>query len=193
VRYACKRLQISSFSVSMSDSLLAVPDPVTFEQALAITQRLLAEMESESLSVAQIQATIADLVSSKNGARGFFVTYLTDDRSLVDSPADSVVQALQSAPEIVAELLVKNLAMSTAMAIAHRRNQNEKMAQGSDRVQHRTAMLIRRVKLPEIGQKAQDFYHSATTGTGEYQAFLDRWGYDDEQRRMIGAVLQSIL
>ena len=177
----------------MSDFSLMVPNPVTFEQAIAITQTLLTELESGKLSAAQIQSTIADLVTSENGARGFFVTYLTDDRSLADAPSTAVIQALQSAPEIVAELLVKNLAMSTAMAIAHRRSQNEEMAQGSDRVQRRTAKLIHQVQLPEVNQKANKLLHSVATGTGEYQTFLDRWGYDDEQRQRIGAMLRTIL
>ncbi|MBW4661578.1 MAG: hypothetical protein KME15_23155 [Drouetiella hepatica Uher 2000/2452] len=176
----------------MSDSSLVVPNPVTFEQAIAITQSLLAAMES-GISAAQIQSTIADLVHSENGARGFFVTYLTDERLLADEPSTAVVQALQSAPETVAELLVKNLAMSTAMAIAHRRNHNEEMAQGSDRVQRRTTQLIHQVKLSEVSLKAQKLLHSVVTGAGEYQTFLDRWGYDDEQRQRIGEALQPLV
>ncbi|MBI4784179.1 MAG: hypothetical protein HY785_23105 [Oscillatoriophycideae cyanobacterium NC_groundwater_1537_Pr4_S-0.65um_50_18] len=174
------------------DDSSAVPDAITFEQAIALTQALMADIELGNLSEDQIQSTIAALVASENGARGFFVTYLTDDRTLADSPSTAVVRALQSAPETVAELLVKNLAMSTAMAIAHRRSQNEAIAQGSDRVQQRTVKLIDLVELPEVNQKAQKLQQSAATGTGDYQAFLDRWGYDAEQRQQIMAVLQTV-
>lgn len=164
---------------------ITVPADVTFEQAIDLTQSLMAQLQQEQLSEADLEATIIALVQSENGARGFFVTYLTDDRPIADHPTDAVIRALQSSPEIVADLLVKNLAMSSAMAIAHRRNQNEEMAQGSDRVQARTATLIERVKLPEVTQKAQKLHESAATGIGEYQAFLDRWGYDAEQRQVI--------
>lgn len=169
----------------MSDSSLTVPDAISFEQAIHLTHALLAQMEEGTISEAEIESTLSNLVGSENGARGFFVTYLTNDRSLVDRPSEAVVHALQSSPEIVAELLVKNVAMSTAMAITHRRNQNEEMAQGSDRVQRRTVKLIQLVQLPEVSQKAEKLRESAATGTGEYQGFLDRWNYDAEQRQAI--------
>ncbi|NJO40659.1 MAG: hypothetical protein HC769_12085 [Cyanobacteria bacterium CRU_2_1] len=168
---------------------LLIPDTLTFEEAIVFTRSLLAQMEQNNLSEVETEAALASLVSRENGARGFFVTYLTDDRPFADQPSDAIVRALQSSPEIVAELLVKNLAMSAAMAITHRRNQNEDMAQGSDRVQRRTAHLIQRVQLPEVSQKAQMLYNSAKTGAGEYQGFLDRWGYDVEQRQAIQEVI----
>lgn len=177
----------------MSDSTLSVPEAITFEQAIHLTHTLLAEMEAGNLSNAAIESTLSDLVSSENGARGFFVTYLTNDRTLPDQPSPPVVRALQSSPEIVAELLVKNVAMSTAMAITHRRNQNEEMAQGSDRVQRRTAKLIQLVQLPQVTEKASKLQASAATGTGEYQPFLDRWNYDAEQRQAIQAAVQQVM
>lgn len=168
----------------MSEAI-SVPADLSFEQAIALTQSLMAQMQQNQVSEVELEAVLAALVSSENGARGFFVTYLTDESPLADHPSEAVIRALQSSPEIVAELLVKNLAMSSAMAIAHRRNQNAEMAAGSDRVQTRTIALIQQVKLPDVSQKAQKLHESAATGTGDYRAFLDRWGYDAEQRQMI--------
>jgi hypothetical protein len=88
---------------------------------------------------------------------------------------------------------VKNLAMSTAMAIAHRRQGNEVMAAGSDRVQRRSRLHLERLGLAEVSQKAAQLQASAETGTGAYGEFLNRWGYDEEQRRAIGAVLADLL
>ena len=96
---------------------LAVPANITFEQAIDLSQSLLDAMVDERLAASQTQTTIADLVATENGARGFFVTYLGDRRSQFDLPSDAVVAALKTAPAIVAELLVKNLAMSSAMAM----------------------------------------------------------------------------
>lgn len=166
-------------------------EAVTFERAIALTQNLLVQLE-QGLPEPEIQAAITTLVSTENGARGFFVTYLTDDRPFADQPSDAIIQALQTSPAIVSELLVKNLAMSAGMAIAHRRNSNEDMAQGSDRVQRRTANLIQRVQLPEVAQKSAQLQASAETGVGEYQTFLERWGYDAEQRQQIAQVMGSI-
>jgi hypothetical protein len=177
----------------MTEPTLAIPDAITFEQAIALTQSLLEQMEQGALSDAELESTLAALVKTENGARGFFVTYLTDERSFADQPSPAVVQALQSSPDVVSELLVKNLAMSAAMAITHRRNQNEAMAQGSDRVRSRTAHLVQLVHLPQVAEKAKQLSDSAATGTGPYQAFLDRWGYDAEQRQVMQQALESAI
>ncbi|GAB4368480.1 MAG: hypothetical protein Kow00121_07630 [Elainellaceae cyanobacterium] len=177
----------------MSDSQLTVPPDISFEKAIDFTHSLLSQMEQETLSDSEIQSLLAELVSSENGARGFFVTYLTDDRSLADQPSEPVIQALQSSPAIVSDLLVKNLAMSTAMAISHRRNSNLAMAQGSERVQRRSLNLIERLQLPEAADKAQQLHESATTGLGDYHQFLDRWHYDAEQRQAIRKAAEKVV
>ncbi|GAB4461652.1 MAG: hypothetical protein OHK0037_11070 [Elainellaceae cyanobacterium] len=171
---------------------LTLPPDLSFEQAIALTQDLMAQMEVGTLSAVEEERAIAALVANENGARGFFVTYLTSDSALADVPSDAVVRALQSSPETVAELLVKNVAMSSAMAIAHRRNQNADMAQGSERVSRRTTDLIRRVSLPLVSEKAQQLRDSAQTGAGVYADFLNRWRYDDEQRAVIQAALEGV-
>jgi hypothetical protein len=169
------------------------PADISFEDAIALTHSLLAQMEQGNLSEAEIGKAIAALVSSMNGARGFFVAYLSDEGAIADQPSDAVVQALQTSPEIVSDLLVKNLAMSSAMAITHRRNGNENMAQGSDRVRSRTVRLIEKLQLTAVVEKAQKLHESASTGLGEYKAFLDRWGYDAEQRQVIQRSMEGAL
>lgn len=169
------------------------PEDISFEDAIALTQSLLTQMEQGNLSDAEIEAAIAALVSNMNGARGFFVTYLSDERAIADQPSEAVMQALQTSPEIVSDLLVKNLAMSSAMAITHRRNGNEEMAQGSERVRSRTAHLIEKLQLAAVVEKAQKLHESASTGLGEYKAFLDRWGYDAEQRQVIQRSMEGAI
>lgn len=167
------------------NSTVLVPDGLSFEQAIALTQSLLEQLEQNTLSDTAFEETVAALVGTENGARGFFVTYLSDERPLVDHHIPSVAQALQAAPAVIAPLMVKNLAMSTAMALAHRRNHNESLAQGSDRVRSRTLQLIESLPLPELREQAQQLVVSIDTETGDYQPFLERWGYDPEQRQAI--------
>jgi CHASE3 domain sensor protein len=59
---------------------LDIPEAVSFEQAIALTQALLSAIEAESLSESKIEQVVSALVKTQNGARGFFVTYLTDER-----------------------------------------------------------------------------------------------------------------
>ena len=174
-------------------SVFTVPEGMTFEQAIALTQSLLAHMEQGTLPESEVERAIAALVSTEAGARGFFVTYLTDSGTLADHPDAPVLAALSSAPDLVAELLVKNLAMSSAMAVFHRRQQHETTAQESDRVRSRTHNLIRLLQLPAVQAKGQSLLDSITSGQGPYQSFLERWGYDAEQRQVIQQVLQQAL
>ncbi|MBW4471396.1 MAG: hypothetical protein KME45_13465 [Stenomitos rutilans HA7619-LM2] len=173
------------------ESGFTIPDPVSFTEAIALSQTLLDTLEQGNVSAATLETTVQALVSSENGARGFFVTYLSDDRPLADQPDPAILTALQTAPTIVAPLLVKNLAMSTAMAITHRRNQDEPMAKGSDRVRSRTLQLIQQLQLPQVWVEAQQLTHAIEMGAGEYRPFLKRWGYDLEQQQAIQRALSE--
>lgn len=177
----------------MTELPLTVPAELSFEEAIALTQTLLSRLEQHQLTDAEAESYIAALVASETGARGFFVTYLTGEASLADRPSDAVVQALRTSPAIVADLLVKNLAMSTAMAIAHYRQHHPSMAEGSERVRSRTMGLIQRLQLPLIDQKLQSLRETARTGEGDYQSFLSRWGYDAEQQEAIATTITSLL
>ncbi len=166
-----------------------IPSEVSFEQAIALSQDLLAD---QSLTEAELESAIAALVQTANGARGFFVTFLTGDYSLADQPTAAVLQGLRSAPEQVADLLTKNLAMGTAMEITHRRSQNLELAAGSARVQRRSQRLIQLLQLPALQTSLQELLTSVTSGEGEYQSFLTRWGYDPEQRQAIQQAIATI-
>lgn len=167
----------------------------TFEVAIAQTQQILAQ----PLAAADLKAAIANLVQTPNGARGFFVTYLTTPDPVADHPSEAVLEALATAPDLVASLLVKNLAMSTAMAIAHRRpseypeDEREAQAQGSEQVQRRTFQLCTQLALARIQEEATDLHQSTQTGDGDYGNFLSRWRYDDEQRQAIGQITSTLL
>jgi hypothetical protein len=166
------------------------PD-ISFQEAIAFTRDLLHQITDETLSDVEIEQAIAQLVQTMNGARGFFVTYLTDDLPLADRPPSGVLAALKTAPETVAGLLVKNVAMSTAMAITHERQQHPEMAQHSLRVQRRSLLLLEQLQLPESNRELQKLSHCLNGGEGDYQTFLERWGYDMEQRQAIQSVLEN--
>jgi hypothetical protein len=164
---------------------------ITFENAIQQTQDLLSQIEFLDANV--ITEKLTDLVSTKNGARGFFVTYLTSDLPYTEHPSLEVITALKTSPILVNELLVKNLAMSTAMVIYHRSQGDEENAQGSEKVQEKTGQLIKQLLSQSLGEKLQQLATSLNAGQGEYQAFLERWGYDDCQRQAIAEIIQPFL
>ncbi|MGF1491334.1 MAG: hypothetical protein ACFBSC_02535 [Microcoleaceae cyanobacterium] len=167
----------------------SIPDNLSFQQAIQVVQTLLQQAEAGELRDTEIESLITRLVATENGARGLFVTDLTADYSLADQTSPGLVEALKTSPEIVSELLVKNVAMSTAMEIHHQRNQDVETAKGSHRVQQRSIKLIQTLDLPIVKEKVEKLRQSAQTGAGPYQTFLNRWNYDEEQRKAIAQAL----
>ncbi|NEQ29273.1 MAG: hypothetical protein F6K28_62170, partial [Microcoleus sp. SIO2G3] len=49
------------------------------------------------------------------------------------------------------------------------------------------------IDLPQTRKLAQKLHESASTGQGEYKAFLDRWNYDAEQRQAIQQAVAEIM
>ncbi len=168
-------------------------DSITFEGAIALTQTLLNRAEQVAPDNAEVAAIVTELLATHNGARGFFVAYLTDSRAVPEALMPAVLPALQAAPAIASKLLVKNLAMSTAMEITHRRNNSPDQAAQSAQVQRRTAALMEQLGFHYFKTEAEGLWQGVTAHAGPYTAFLKRWGYDPEQQQAIAQSLQSVL
>ena len=166
-----------------------VPPNITFEQAMDLTQDLLMSNPSDAL----VESAITALLQTQNGARGFFVVFLTGDSALSDVPTPPLLRALQSNPDAIADLMVKNIAMPTAMALTHQRNGNDELAVSSNQTQVRSIHLVQQLNLPEITTLLRSMQSTIQNNNGDYQSFLDRWGYDSEQRSAIGQVLAKML
>ena len=167
--------------------------PLSFSQAISTTQSLMVKITANQLSETEIEQAISSIVSTKNGGRGFFVSYLTSEMSLADNPSVGVIQGLKSSIEVVSELLIKNLAMSSAMTITHHRNNDRENIAGSQRVCQRTANLIQQVNLKSIKEELQKLQTTIATGKGEYKDFLERWDYDTEQEQAIQRAISNTL
>ncbi|MBD2181446.1 hypothetical protein H6S82_29790 [Planktothrix sp. FACHB-1355] len=177
----------------MVESSVKIPSDVTFEQAIALSYYVVEKMEAGEISPSEIETVVSELAKTENGARGFFVTYLTSEATAGDNPTEEVVRALRSHPDTVSELLAKNVAMSAATALSHRRNGNEEMAKSSERVCDRTSHLIKLIDIPEVYSCCREILKSATNEAGKYKSFLERWGYDSEQRQLISQALQKVV
>ncbi len=169
----------------------SVPADLSFEQAIVFSQDLLAQWPQHTS--ADLEATLCQLLSSSNGARGFFVAFLTADSLLADALPSELLATLRPAPAGVVELLVKNLVMPTAMAITHRRQGNPDQQQSSERVARRTAALLQQLDAEAVRPVAEAMRASAATGAGAYADFLARWGYDAEQRAAMAAAVADLL
>lgn len=175
----------------MSNSQNRKTSSISFEKAISSTQSLIVKANQNQLSEAEIEQNIAALITTKKSARGFFATYLTSDFYGADHPSEGVIRALKTAPEVVSELLVKNLAMSSAMAVTHHRKNNLEQVKGSEKVCRRTANLIQQLNLPAITTELRALQTAITQNEGHYVEFLNRWQYDAEQKKNIELALSQ--
>ncbi len=172
----------------MTDPQTAPLEP-SFQQAMEITAQWLQLWEHGELSDEVLADRVEELVASRDGARGFFVVSLAGDSPLMDRLPDPLVLALRGGGAGVVDLSARNLAMSTAMALHHSRSGDAGQQAGSERVQQRCTELLRLLE-PEAVKTRLETLLAATAGDGEDVAFLERWGYDAEQRaRIADAVL----
>jgi hypothetical protein len=167
----------------------------TFESAIEEAQSLL---DSTTLPEAEMIARTKTLLETETGARGFFVVFLTGNAPLADQAPDWLLSLFAKGPDLVAELLVKNLAMSTATALAHEAQGNPEQADGSRQVAQRTTAILQALRHPPFGpvpvleQKTTAMLQTLRQEQGPYRSFLDRWGYDSSQRQAISHAFEKI-
>jgi hypothetical protein len=172
---------------------LLVPEDVRFDRAIELAQLFLTQLKNKAIAPEEITPFIAKLVATENGARGFFVTYLTADDPICDEPQPEIIAGLQASSEISADLLVKNIAMSTAQKIHHERNSDPEMAASSARVTRRTLLIIERLNSPRVRALASELQQTIADNAGSYSGFLDRWRYDTEQRQAIAKSIDLVV
>jgi len=105
----------------------------------------------------------------------------------MDRFPDALIFQLRSSGEIIVDLTVKNLAMSSAMVITHRKN-NDPQEMLSERIKIRCIELLKLLDSNQV-KKRLNVLIEATKGKGSDLNFLHRWGYNDEQ---INAIEESI-
>ncbi len=212
------------------------PQP-SFPQALAITGQWLELWENGELSDEVLADRVAELVVSRDGGRGFFAVSLAGDSPLLDRLPEPLVLALRAVGAPVVDLCLRNLAMSTAMALHHARSGDPQQQAGSERVASRCTELLRLLDPSQVKQRLETLWAAARAGESggegisagdgaseasseasseggsessgngisngqaasaalssieEDQAFLQRWGYDAEQRQAIACALEAV-
>jgi hypothetical protein len=164
---------------------------IKFAAAIELTQQFVLQLQDGALTPEQVESFVTDLVATQEGARGFFVGYLTNGLAVVDKVHPGIILGLEAHPAVVADLLVKNLAMSTAQNLHFLRENQADMAANSATVAKRSRQLIDALQMPEIKVIAQQIIDAIRTGTGDYVEFLERWGYDSEQKGAIDKALSQ--
>ncbi len=155
---------------------------ITFAAALDEAQTWLAAAQPDWIYLQHLLATA-------QGARGFFVVLLTSDHDL--SAAPELITILNQAPDPVPELLVKNLVMAQAMIVWHTRHADHQQAAESARVVYYCQQLLPQVRSCQL--PLREMWLTLTTGSGIYNNFLQKWGYDETQKLAMQEVLQPLV
>ena len=159
----------------------------TFKEAMQASMLWCKSWENDEISDEVISDRIGELIKTVEGARGFFVVSLSIDCPLMDRFPDALIFQLRNSGEIVVDLTVKNLAMSSAMIVTHHKNKDPQKIQ-SERIKGRCIELLKLLDSTQV-KKRLDVLLDATKGNGTDLKFLKKWSYNDEQ---INAISESI-
>ncbi len=155
----------------------------SFTQAINISAQWCKEWGEDLLSEEVLADRIAELIKNKNGLRGFFAYALSDkDCFLLDKLPYSLIYKLNEGGDAVAEIIVKNLIMSSAQIIIHQRENNHEYRMISENISERCKAILRLFEtklvtknvnqvLKDLDNMGNSFDHSTT--------------YDKEQKEFI--------
>ena len=135
---------------------------------------------------------VAGRLGSRDGARGLFVESLGGESTLMDRLPEPLVVKLREEGDGVVDLTARNLAMSAAMVVHHRNSGDEAQAMGSERVNQRCTELLRQLDSQRVKERLETLLDAASHSRGDDLSFLERWGYDDEQKNAIGEAVEAV-
>jgi len=116
----------------------------SFIQAINISAQWSKEWDEDLLSDEVLADRIAELIKTKNGLRGFFAYTLSDNECLLlDKLPFSLIFKLNEGGDAVVEIIVKNLIMSSAQIIFHRRENNHAHEIKSENISDRCKGILR--------------------------------------------------
>ena len=190
----------------------------SFEAAQDIGRELAEQLRDKKTLDDEARDLLQDLVSTTSGARGWFVSLLTDDdlAQLFEPPIDdALLQPIAARPEPNLRLCVMNVAMSSATAVAHERDGHRDLAAASRATSSRSAALctalLERDMMAGLAEALRALYEAAAPrddDLGElgeilglssdaapahvdedWAAFLDKWRYGPDQRAAIRRTL----
>ncbi len=162
----------------------------SFTQAINISAQWCKEWGEDLLSEEVLADRIAELIKTRNGLRGFFAYALSDkDCFLLDKLPFSLIYKLNDDGIAVVEIILKNLIMSSAQIIMHRRDNNHEYEMLSENISDRCKAILRLLETKSV-----------TTSVNQVLRNLDNMGnsfdnsikYDAEQKEFIKKQISDI-
>ena len=162
----------------------------SFMQAINITELWCKEWENELVSDEVFSDRIAELLKTSNGIRGFFAYALSDiNCNLLDKRPFSLIFKLREEGEKIVDIVVKNLVMSSAQIISHKRDKNNNYEDISSNISERCIDLLRELDTKLVTTKINEV-SSNLDNMGN--SFDDSFVYDKEQKDFIREQISKI-
>ena len=155
----------------------------SFTQAINITAKWCKEWEEDILSEEVLADRIAELIKTNNGRRGFFAYALSDKNCfLLDKLPFSLMFKLNEGGDPVVEIVVKNLIMSSAQIIIHRRESNNEYEITSENISDRCKAILRLLETKSVTKNVNQVL-KGLDNMGN--SFDNSTKYDEEQKEFI--------
>ena len=155
----------------------------SFIQAINISAQWCKDWEEDLLSEEVLADRIAELIKTKNGLRGFFAYALSDkDCFLLDKLPFSLIYKLNEGGKTVVEIVVKNLIMSSAQIIIHRRENNDEYEMTSKNISERCKAILRLLETQLVTKTVNQILKDLDTMGNSLN---NSTKYDIEQKKFI--------
>ena len=162
----------------------------SFNQAINISALWCKEWGEDILSEEVLADRISELIKTKNGLRGFFAYTLSDrDCYLLDKLPSSIIFMLTEGGEEVVEILVKNLLMSSAQIIAHRRENNLEYKIKSENISERCKGILRVLETNLVTETINQIVKDLDNMGNSFDKSIK---YDNQQKEFIKQQIYDI-
>jgi len=155
----------------------------SFSQAINISAKWCREWDEDLLSEEVLADRISELIKTKNGLRGFFAYALSDKNCLLlDKLPFSLIYKLNEGGDGVTEIVVKNLIMSSAQIIIHRRENNHEYEIKSENISDRCKAILSLLKTKSVTKSVNQVLRDLDDMGNSFDNSVK---YDSEQKEFI--------
>ena len=166
----------------MSKKTIEAKNP-SFIQAINISNKWCQDWEQELISDEVLADRISELISTKNGLRGFFAYTLSDiNCTLIDKLPTSLLFMFIENGFPVVEIMFKNLIMSSAQIVNHERDNNPDYAEKSEIISERCSYLLHNLDTNLVTKEAKKIIKNLNHMGNSFDHSIK---YDQEQKVFI--------
>ena len=126
----------------------------SFIQSINIAKDWCKDWNDDLLSDEVLADRINELLKTKNGIRGFFAYTLSDTNcTLLDKLPSSLIFTFRNRGEHIVEITIKNLFMSSAQILNHKKDRNFEYAERSNNISNRCINLLKALETNLVTEK----------------------------------------